>query len=81
MFIGDEGRNTRSMFANRDGRPRSAIKHAVPNDTAASDKRAVRRRSGRYANPIVDDAPAIPPNTKYSGMYHFHTGFLRRATS
>ena len=80
-LIGDVGRNTRSMFTNRDGRPRSAIKHAVPIDSATKESRADRRRSGAYASPSVDDAPAIPPHTKYAGMYHFHTGALRTGTS
>ena len=50
--------------AKRDGRPRSAIRHAVPSERATSDSREHRRRSGRYASPNVDDAPATPPRKK-----------------
>jgi hypothetical protein len=69
------------MLTNRDGRPRSAIKQAVPNPNATSDKREERRRSGRNTAPNVDDAPATPPRKKYAGTNHFHTGRFSSGTS
>ncbi|GGI97478.1 hypothetical protein GCM10010121_004680 [Streptomyces brasiliensis] len=73
MLIGEVGLNTRSMFANRPGRPRSWISAAADRDTAASEETlsavAVPVRPVSWAPAAsADPAPASPPRKKYPAM-------------
>ena len=68
-FIGDVGRNTRSMWWKRAGRPRSAMSStALPASPTADNQWAVRtsgasagRRDRLAAAASAADAPATPP--------------------
>ena len=68
-LMGEVGRKTRSMFKNREGRPRSSIKRAALTAAPPAAMRRVLRtsppRSGDpdqvAAAPSAADAPATPP--------------------
>src|SRR3954469_6535468 len=80
-LIGDVGLATRSMLANRSGRPRSATRQPAPAVTAAAaTTRAGRTRAtapaASAAAASVDDAPASPPRNRYEGIQCRHVGFL-----
>src|SRR3954468_23260970 len=81
------GLNTRSMFRNRSGRPRSAVSSiADAGPPAAASHRASRARvpsdSVRSAiAPITAAAPAAPPTKKYVGTSHVHTGAFSSGAS
>jgi hypothetical protein len=69
MFIGERGLKTRSMFAKRAGRPRSAISSGGDGRSAASATlRAVcaeRWSPARsHASETNDEPAAMPPNQK-----------------
>ncbi len=82
MDNGEVGLNTRSMFKNRSGRPRSWISATVP---AAAPEAASSRQTRVSAGRPVSSAPSartaaaplIPPTNRYSGTSGcFHTGRL-----
>jgi hypothetical protein len=81
-LIGDVGLNTRSMFTNRSGRPRSLIRAANETVTAAlAHSRARVARRGRAdasaAAARIEDAPARPPQNRYPAISSSsHTGGL-----
>ena len=68
-LIGELGLNTRSMFANRAGRPRSLIRATADRLMAPSALIFAARASGRYPDSwapaaSTDDAPARPPRNR-----------------
>jgi hypothetical protein len=77
--IGDRVLKIRNMCRKRSGRPRSRMSSGAPPPTApVATIRAVRaERSSRAISQAsaANAAPvAIPPNQKYSGTSHVHTG-------
>src|SRR5215210_5152964 len=82
MLIGEVGLNTRSMWWNRSGRPRSDTSRgtlaAIP---APATVRALLARRWlpvtRAATASGADAPARPPVKKYEGTSRVQAGSLR----
>ncbi|GFH80439.1 hypothetical protein Sgou_51090 [Streptomyces gougerotii] len=73
MFIGEVGLKTRSILANRPGRPRSWMRAAVEREMAPSEvifrPVAVRQRPVAWAPAAkTEPAPARPPRKKYPAM-------------
>ena len=61
MFIGDVGLRTRSIWWNRDGRPRSATSSAPLTPTAASAACSMRAaRTSSPASPLAAATSAEP---------------------
>jgi hypothetical protein len=81
MLIGEVGLNSRSMWWNRSGRPRSDTSRGVPTATpAAATVTALRARRSlpaiRAATASGADAPAMPPTKKYQGTSIVQAGSL-----
>src|SRR5690348_17753810 len=81
-LIGEVGLNTRSMFRNRSGRPRSLTSSSGLTFTAAAaTSEEVRARERlpaiRAASDRLADAPARPPVNRYQPTSDFQTGCFR----
>jgi hypothetical protein len=79
--IGERTLTTRSMCRKRSGLPRSRISRGAHGTTAATvSLRAIaaERASPARSQPTAtnDEPLATPPNQKYSGTSHVHTGAL-----
>src|SRR3954471_14488112 len=77
--IGERVLTIRSMFKKRAGRPRSMISSGAHGTTVPSEIArailAVRWSPARsHAKATNAEPDAIPPNQKYSGTSHVHTG-------
>ena len=78
-FIGELGFTTRSMLANRSGRPRSLTRSAGlttrPAVASSVELRASRSLPViRAPSASVEDAPARPPVKRYQAISCSHTG-------
>src|SRR5581483_2958206 len=80
-FIGEVTLNTRSMWWNRSGRPRSETSSS--GDTASATAPTYSAVFESFSFPVslapsesTEDAPARPPVKKYVGISHVHVGSL-----
>jgi hypothetical protein len=80
-LIGDVTLNTRSMYRNRSGRPRSETSSAGLTTAPPRAPNAARRASASLpcrlaASDSGSEAPARPPVKKYQGISDFQIGGL-----
>ena len=80
-LIGEVGLNTRSMWWNRSGRPRSATRnHMLASRAPNEPSQLARRSAGRPVRSAPAASTAVPaarpPVNRYAGISCFHTGGL-----